>query len=334
MRFDDDELIVHIAENGDDTNPGNQRLPLASFEQAMDSVADLRLHNPQEPITVLVHEGTYVFDQPLVFGPSNSGTPSAPVLYAAAPGETVILSGGMRLEADWQPFRDGVWACRLPDVADGLLTFDQLFINDQRQLRTESDVTAPGLWRIDLDTGVLYYMPPAAMNMETVHVDVSCLPAVIAFRGSPLDPVHDIMLDGFILAHTSGGNGQVGCPTAAITFEAARNCAVEHAAFRNLAGNGVYIGRYASRIRIEESVFSELLGHAVWIAGADRGRKTTEEEEQALPSECVVSKNRFCGILGVKIEQGTGAASRHVVSDNVAAPAVGAAQPANTSINP
>jgi hypothetical protein len=51
-----------------------------------------------------VHGGTWYLEQPLVLGPGDSGTPNAPVTYAAAPGETAILSGGLRLDCRWTAY--------------------------------------------------------------------------------------------------------------------------------------------------------------------------------------------------------------------------------------
>lgn len=74
--------------------------------------------------TVVVHAGTYYLPQALVFTAADSGT-----TYVAAPGENPVLSGGMRLDLQWQPYKDGIWQARTPAG----LTFDQLFVNDQQQ---------------------------------------------------------------------------------------------------------------------------------------------------------------------------------------------------------
>ena len=58
----------------------------------------LRTLDRPRPVRVVLRAGTYYLDSPLEFGPEDSGTRNAPVVYAAAAGEKVTLSGGRRLE--------------------------------------------------------------------------------------------------------------------------------------------------------------------------------------------------------------------------------------------
>ena len=75
--------------------------------------------------SVLVHAGTYYLAEPLVFTVKDAGT-----TYAAVPGERVVISGGMKLDLKWEPFKDGILQAKVPDG----LAIDQLFVNGQRQL--------------------------------------------------------------------------------------------------------------------------------------------------------------------------------------------------------
>jgi hypothetical protein len=122
----------YVAVNGDDTNPGTEKKPFATLARARDAVQQLHKENP---ITVLVRGGTYYLDEPLEFGPQDSGLAKGPVTYAAYPRELVTISGGRRLECDWQPYKNGIMMCQLPQVKFGGFTFDQLFINEKRQIR-------------------------------------------------------------------------------------------------------------------------------------------------------------------------------------------------------
>ena len=45
---------------------------------------------------VIVHAGTYYLEQPLTFTAEDAGTS-----YSAAPGERVVISGGMKLDLKW-----------------------------------------------------------------------------------------------------------------------------------------------------------------------------------------------------------------------------------------
>jgi len=111
---------IHVSPTGDDGNSGTAERPLRTFAAAQQAA---RKMNAQ---TVLFHAGTYYLPEPIVITPEDSGT-----TYAAAPGETVVLSGGSKLDLQWQPFRDGIVQARTPDG----LAIDQLFVNGRRQHR-------------------------------------------------------------------------------------------------------------------------------------------------------------------------------------------------------
>jgi len=125
---------LHVALHGDDAYPGTEDSPLATLEGARDAVRRLRESGRVDgPVEILLGEGTYYLKRPLVLGPEDSGTEDAPVTYAAKAGGRVTLSGGRRLECEWEPHRDGIMMCRLPEVSEGGLGFTQLFVNGRRQ---------------------------------------------------------------------------------------------------------------------------------------------------------------------------------------------------------
>jgi hypothetical protein len=68
-----------------------------------------------------------------VFSPEDSGSAASPVVFAAAPGERVTISGSCTLDCRWKPYRDGILMCDLPAVKQGGVRFSQLFVNGKRQ---------------------------------------------------------------------------------------------------------------------------------------------------------------------------------------------------------
>jgi hypothetical protein len=124
----------YVAASGNDTNPGTEEKPFATLARARDAVREL-MKTVREPVNVLIRGGTYYQEEPLVFGPEDSGTAEGPVTYAAYPGELVTISGGQKLDCEWKPYQDGIVMCELPEVKGGELDFTQLFINGKRQVR-------------------------------------------------------------------------------------------------------------------------------------------------------------------------------------------------------
>src|SRR5690349_15128454 len=79
--------------------PGEHDGPFATVYRAREAVrALLRALDRPRPVRVVLRAGTYYLDAPLELGPEDSGSRNAPVVYAAAAGETVTLSGGRRLQ--------------------------------------------------------------------------------------------------------------------------------------------------------------------------------------------------------------------------------------------
>jgi len=116
----------HVATSGDDENPGTADRPFATLGRAQQAI---RTRPADQAATVLVRGGTYYLSEPLVFTPDDSGTADAPVVFAAATGETVVISGGARLELHWRPYRDGIYHAETPAG----LAIDQLFVNGHSQ---------------------------------------------------------------------------------------------------------------------------------------------------------------------------------------------------------
>ena len=138
------EATFHVATDGNDgwsgkvasPNAGKSDGPFATLQRARDAVRELikDKQSPKEAITVVVRNGKYFFDQTLVFGPEDSGSPEAPITYRSAPGEKVTLSGGKRV-AGWKPYKGQILQAVFPDSHGRQSRLRQLFFNGERQIR-------------------------------------------------------------------------------------------------------------------------------------------------------------------------------------------------------
>ncbi len=110
--------------------------PLATLYRARDAVRELKARGPRRgPYVVMVRGGTYFLKEPLVLGPQDSGTPEAPVIYRACPGEEVTLSGGRPITG-WKKGDGEVWTAKVP--IDDVWHFRQLFVGGERQIRART----------------------------------------------------------------------------------------------------------------------------------------------------------------------------------------------------
>lgn len=110
--------------------------PLATVHRAVELVRELkhRRRAGQGPVVVAIRGGVYELGRPIAFGPEDSGTPQAPIVYQACAGERPVLSGGTRI-VDWKIDGQGRWQTTLADVRGGKWAFAQLFVDDQRRFR-------------------------------------------------------------------------------------------------------------------------------------------------------------------------------------------------------
>jgi len=120
-------------------DPGENDGPFATISRARDAVRVLfQTRKEPQPVRVVLRGGTYYLDSPLEFGPEDSGTEQAPVVYSAAAGEKAVLSGGRRLEGGHWGEANGrkAWVVDIPEVKEGQWRFRQLFVNGARRPRT------------------------------------------------------------------------------------------------------------------------------------------------------------------------------------------------------
>ena len=115
---------IYVSPHGDDRNPGTKSKPVATLTRARDRVR--ALHKTGGPITVVVRGGTYRIESSLELGAADSGSAKAPVVWQAAPGEEVYLSGGIDLPAKaFHPVTDQTALARLdPSTRSHVLCID------------------------------------------------------------------------------------------------------------------------------------------------------------------------------------------------------------------
>lgn len=145
-------IQFYISKKGSDANNGSMTAPFASLEAAQNAVRSARKKYPKASVEVIIKGGIYYLAQTIEFTPEDSGTPTAPVIWKAAAGEKVVLSGGKKITGAWQQDKDGVWYINIPESmgwkrdiampekylqapASTPWNFRQLFVNGKRATR-------------------------------------------------------------------------------------------------------------------------------------------------------------------------------------------------------
>ena len=139
----------YVATNGNDTwsgqrsdpTPDGDDGPFLTIRAAKDAIRERRATRPDpDGFVVSIRGGTHRLAETLAFGPGDSGTPGCPIAYQAHRDERPVLSGGIAVTG-WQKgsaANPALWTAHRPEVADGKLYFNQLFVNDERRLRART----------------------------------------------------------------------------------------------------------------------------------------------------------------------------------------------------
>ena len=185
---------LHVSPAGNDGNPGTADKPLQSLAAAQKRSRAVKAH---DALTIILHGGIYYLPETLVLTAEDSGTKQAPVTWRAADGESVVVSGGVKLDLTWEKYRDGILQAHVPA---GLET-DQLFVNGQRQILARYPNYDPA---IDTFNGYAAdcHQPAACGALGRSHRRLSCTPctrpcgAISRYRITGKDANGNVTLEG------------------------------------------------------------------------------------------------------------------------------------------
>ncbi|MBN2312130.1 MAG: right-handed parallel beta-helix repeat-containing protein [Candidatus Hydrogenedentes bacterium] len=121
----------YVAPDGSDGNAGTYEAPFISVAQAQRAVRARVAAGLDKDVRVLIRGGVYRLQEPLAFGPEDSGSEAHGITYAAYPGEEVILSGGRPITG-WQKADGDKWTVELAEVKAGAWGFRELFADGRR----------------------------------------------------------------------------------------------------------------------------------------------------------------------------------------------------------
>jgi len=118
-RLDRPQRAVYVSASGSDAGPGTREKPFASIERAREEVRKIKDRGlPGKGIAVYLMGGKYFLDKSLAFGPEDSGSGEAPIVYKSYPGEKARLIGGRQL-TNFRPLKDADVLKKMPEEAKG-----------------------------------------------------------------------------------------------------------------------------------------------------------------------------------------------------------------------
>ena len=113
-------VALYVATDGSDANAGTPEKPFATLDRARDALRASKVRGPlpRGGATVFVNGGSYQVAETFELDDRDSGTPDAPVVYRAMPGQKPVFTGGVRV-GGFGPVTDAAALERIPAPARG-----------------------------------------------------------------------------------------------------------------------------------------------------------------------------------------------------------------------
>jgi len=191
-------VTFFVASNGNDSwsgtlaapNSSSTDGPFATFDHARAAVQALN-KNGLKQISVQFRAGTYDLPATVNFTSADSGSANLSIVYQNYPGETPVLSGGMRVTG-WTNTSANTWKTTLPASTR---YFENLFYNDVRRLRPRLGSSAGNNLGTYYRVAATVYLnapgPPAAAPDPncSIYVDGSGWECFDRFQYAATDPI-------------------------------------------------------------------------------------------------------------------------------------------------
>lgn len=94
--FETQAQSIHVNPKGNDKNPGTKEKPVASLTAARTLARNHKKTKglPKGGLNVIIHEGIYDLQQTFQLSEEDAGKKDAPIVWSAATGEKVNITGG------------------------------------------------------------------------------------------------------------------------------------------------------------------------------------------------------------------------------------------------
>jgi hypothetical protein len=155
------------------------------------------------------------------------------------------------------------------------------------------DLTEPGEWCLDQDTGTVYFHPPDGGSLDRGEVTAPVIGSLVRMIGTPERPVAHVRFRGFTFTQTLSLFPHPGVyyktPNAGQAFylENTEECAVENSFFDSVGGDAIRLQNRNVRDRICGNEIAGAGGYGVFIGSFQRGfsRHDTRSGDNPNPPE-------------------------------------------------
>jgi hypothetical protein len=139
------------------------------------------------------------------------------------------------------------------------------------------ELDTPSEWFHDPATSTLYFIPPPDLDLPSATIETAHLTQLVAFQGSPNQPVQHIHLQGFTFQHAKRTFMENREPllrsdwttarSGACYLRNAESCSIQDCSFDQLGGNGIFLDGYNRNIHILRNHFDNTGASAISLVG-------------------------------------------------------------------
>ena len=172
------------------------------------------------------------------------------------------------------------------------------------------ELDAPGEWFYDPRASMLYYYPPADVDLKSAVIEVPVLQQAIRLVGTQNTPAQNITIKNLRFAHTKATYlEEYSIPSlsdwaihrgGAVFFQGSRNCEITSCYFDAVGGNAVFMNNHNRGNTVSSCRFAGIGDSAICFVGS---LETTVGTQRNFPFECVASNNKIhnCGAFGKQV---------------------------------
>ncbi|WP_323122259.1 PDZ domain-containing protein [Burkholderia alba] len=139
------------------------------------------------------------------------------------------------------------------------------------------ELDAPGEWYLDTRKGVLYFYPPAGMNLAKTRFEGTTTESLIRLQGTEQNPVSNVRIDGLVFTKENYTFMKTTEPllrsdwtiyrNGAVFLEGTRDVQLTHNVFRDLGSNAIFVSGYNRGAKIDTNEIYNIGASAIALVG-------------------------------------------------------------------
>jgi hypothetical protein len=148
------------------------------------------------------------------------------------------------------------------------------------------ELDAPGEWYLDTQKGILYFYPPASMNLNKTRFEGTTTESLIKIQGTEQNPVNNVRIDGLVFTKEN------------YTFMKTKEPLLR--SDWTIYRNGAVFLEGTNNVQITNNVFHDLGSNAIFVSGYNRGAKIDTNEMYNIGASAIAFVGKIDAVRAIK----------------------------------